>query len=78
MTENNKLFHWMGPKKVLWLTENQIMDYLHPSEIKIEEGLLFRCQHHFHGTWNIGKYVSVGDPPGFTIEWTQVIIIKEK
>ena len=75
MTENNRNFHWTGPKKVLWLTEKQVMEYPHPSEIKVEEGLSFHCQHHVHGTWSIGKYVKT--PSGLSIEFTQVIIIKE-
>ena len=71
--ENNRLFHWMSPKKVVWIPEKDIKYYSSPEEAGFLVGVPFLVQHANHGTWSKG--VRRKD---MTIEWTQVIIIKEK
>ena len=71
--ENNRLFHWMGPKKVIWIPEKDIKYYSSPEEAGFLVGVPFLIQHATHGTWSKGVRRK-----NMTIEWTQVIIIKEK
>ena len=75
--DNNRLFHFMGPKQVLWMTEEELFKIPHPSEIPIEEGRQFRCQHFFHETWTIGTYEFNKELNRMGMTLKQVIIIKE-
>lgn len=81
MSENNRLFHWMGPKKVLWIHEKDLKNYLDPSVIFLPElGVEFMVQHHAHGHWVHGVFVKEESEwtNRITIKWSQVIIIKEQ
>ena len=79
MSENNRLFHWMGPKKVLWIHERDLKDLPDPTQVRPEPGASFYAQHHVWGTWSKGTYYQQVTPWNSTlmINWTQVIVIKE-
>lgn len=77
---NNRLFHWMGPKKILWIHERDLKDYSDPSTFKTpEEGVEFLVQHFLHGSWVHGVFVREKDQwnDRITIKWTPVIVIRE-
>ena len=81
MSENNRLFHWMGPKKVLWIHERDLKNYPDPSTFKTpEEGVEFLVQHFLYGNWSHGIFVREKDQwnDRITIKWTQVIVIREE
>lgn len=70
---NNRLFHWMGPKKVIWIPEQDLKMYPSPNDIGMVTGVYFLVQHAVHGAWTMGIRRK-----NLTLDWTQVIIIKEK
>lgn len=69
----NRLIHWMGPKKVIWIHEKDLKMYPSPEQIGTTTGVYFLVQHAIHGNWTMGIRRK-----NLTIEWTQVIVIKGK
>ena len=68
---NNRLFHWMGPKKILWIHERDLKMYPSPDDVGMVPNVCFLVQHAVHGTWTMGMRRK-----NLTIEWTQVIVVK--
>ena len=81
MTENNRLFHYMGTA-VLWIPESELKDYLDPTTVPYKPGEKFLVQHAVWGTWTMGQYyVHKTKPGGYSIlwiEWTKVIVVNDK
>ena len=72
-SECNRLIHWMGPKKVIWIPEKNLKNYPSPEQIGMETGVYFLVQHAVHGAWTLGIRRK-----NLTLDWTQVIVIKEE
>lgn len=68
---NNRLFHWMGPKKVIWIPEKDLKMYPDPGQIGTATGVYFLVQHAVHGAWMMGIRRK-----NLTIDWTQVIVVR--
>lgn len=76
---NNRLFHWMGPNRVLWIHERDLKNYPDPKSFKApEEGVEFLVQNHIHGNWVHGKFLREKSEwdDRIRIKWTQVIVVK--
>lgn len=74
---NNHLFHWMGPKKVLWIHERDLKNYPDPSQVSVEAGNSFLVQHAIHGCWSKGTYYESSNYGCLMIRWQSVIVIRE-